>query len=70
MSHLRLNADNTNNFANSTLYFMSRAGANLFGADTLDEARISNTTRSAGWIATEYNNQNSPATFYTVSTVS
>jgi hypothetical protein len=61
-----LNANNTNNFANSTLYFMSRAGASLFGTGTLDETRISNTTRSAGWIATEYNNQNSPATFYTV----
>ena len=63
---LAYSANNTNNFANSTLYFMSRAGAYLFGAGTLDEARISNTTRSAGWIATEYNNQNSPATFYTV----
>jgi hypothetical protein len=32
----------------------------------MDEARISNTVRSADWIKTEYNNQNSPATFYTV----
>jgi len=32
----------------------------------LDEASVSTTTRSAGWIATEYNNQNSPATFYSV----
>ncbi|MCU1244043.1 MAG: LamG domain protein jellyroll fold domain protein, partial [Candidatus Acidoferrum typicum] len=29
----------------------------------LDEMEISNTARSAGWIATEYNNQNSPSTF-------
>jgi len=61
-----LSQNNTNNFANSTLYFMSRAGATLFGAGMLDEVRISNTTRSAGWSATEYNNQHSPATFYTV----
>ncbi|MCX5692088.1 MAG: DUF2341 domain-containing protein [Candidatus Omnitrophica bacterium] len=32
----------------------------------LDEARVASTARSAGWIATEYNNQNSPATFYSV----
>ena len=32
----------------------------------LDEARISATARSADWIASEYNNQSSPATFYTV----
>jgi RHS repeat-associated protein len=29
-----------------------------------DELRISNTARSADWIATEYNNQSSPSTFY------
>jgi hypothetical protein len=33
----------------------------------LDEARISKVARSADWIATEHNNQSSPATFYTVS---
>jgi YD repeat-containing protein len=32
----------------------------------LDEVRISNTIRSADWIATEYNNQNSPSTFYSI----
>jgi hypothetical protein len=32
----------------------------------LDEVRLSNAVRSAGWIATEYANQNSPQTFYTV----
>jgi len=34
---------------------------------SLDEVRISNTTRSATWIATEYNNQSSPSTFYSLS---
>jgi hypothetical protein len=29
----------------------------------LDEARVSNTVRSAGWIQTEYNNQKSPSVF-------
>lgn len=32
----------------------------------MDEIRVSNIARSADWIATEYNSQNSPSTFYTV----
>jgi hypothetical protein len=32
----------------------------------MDEVRISNTTRSVDWIATEYNNQYDPSSFYTV----
>jgi hypothetical protein len=34
----------------------------------IDEMRISHVARSADWITTEYNNQNSPSTFYTVGT--
>jgi hypothetical protein len=33
---------------------------------SLDEFRVSNTARSADWIATEYNNQSSPSTFYSI----
>jgi hypothetical protein len=33
----------------------------------LDEVRVSNIVRSADWITTEYNNQSSPSTFYSVS---
>jgi hypothetical protein len=33
----------------------------------IDEIHISNSIRSADWIATEYNNQNSPNTFYSIS---
>ncbi len=33
---------------------------------TFDEYRISNVVRSADWIATEYNNQSAPQTFYTI----
>ena len=36
------------------------------GGGLLTEVRISSLVRSADWIATEYNNQNSPSTFYTV----
>jgi hypothetical protein len=38
-------------------------GAKFSGV--LDEARVSNVARSADWIATEYNNQGSPSTFFT-----
>ncbi len=34
----------------------------------IDEVRISSAARSTAWIQTEYNNQNSPATFYSVET--
>jgi len=37
---------------------------NTYLLSIIDEVRISNTVRTADWIATEYNNQNSPATFY------
>jgi hypothetical protein len=30
----------------------------------VDETRLSNVVRSAGWIATEYNNQSNPSAFY------
>jgi hypothetical protein len=40
------------------------SGFNLNGS--VDECRISNIARSADWITAEFNNQNSPSTFYTV----
>jgi hypothetical protein len=40
---------------------------NNYFTGIVDEARVSDTTRSADWIATEYNNQSSPSTFYTFS---
>lgn len=54
------------NFANSTLYFMSRAAASLNAAGTLDEVRLSTSARSSDWITTEYNNQSDPGTFETI----
>jgi hypothetical protein len=35
-------------------------------AGVVDEFRVSNMARSAGWILTEYSNQNSPNTFFSV----
>jgi len=39
-------------------------GRYLTGAE--DEARVSDISRSADWVKTEYNNQSSPSTFYTI----
>jgi hypothetical protein len=41
-------------------------GTNTGLLGTIDELRIATVARSAGWIATEYANQSSPSTFYTV----
>ncbi|HEY0111146.1 MAG TPA: DUF2341 domain-containing protein, partial [Fibrella sp.] len=46
------------------LYFGSWGTAGYNYSGTLDEIRTSTGDRSDNWIATEYNNQNSPATFY------
>ena len=43
-----------------------RAGDSYFDGK-FDEFRLSSTARSADWIATEYANQNSPSTFFTIS---
>src|SRR5690606_23056284 len=32
----------------------------------IDEVRVASVVRSAGWVLTEYNNQNSPSSFYSV----
>jgi len=37
-----------------------------YTTDSTDETRVSNIVRSAGWIATEYNNQSAPSSFYTM----
>ena len=41
------------------------ATSSFFGG-TMDEVRVSASARSAGWIKTGYNNQDSPSTFYSV----
>jgi hypothetical protein len=44
----------------------SRTDAGTMFKGSLDEVRLSSSVRSADWIATEYNNQSSPSTFYTI----
>ena len=42
------------------------AGGRTF-AGILDEMRLSSVARSDGWLVTQFRNQSSPSTFYTVS---
>jgi hypothetical protein len=53
--------------ANTIIGNNGNGGANNSFAGTLDEVRVSNSVRSAGWLLTEFNNQSSPSTFYSVS---
>jgi len=48
----------------SDLYLGQDSASDRYYNGTLDELRISATPRSDDWIATEYNNQSSPSTFY------
>lgn len=41
-------------------------GGNMGAHAAVDEVRIANATRNAGWIETEFANQSSPSTFYSV----
>lgn len=56
-----------NGGVNTTELFFGQlaASTNLF-TGIIDEIRISSIDRSAEWLATEYNNQSSPSTFYLI----
>lgn len=58
------NVDNTQVVATGP--YRSGSLSNMFDG-IVDEIRISNVAKSANWILTEYNNQNSPSTFYSIS---
>jgi len=45
-------------------YYTGDSTPAAYGSGPIDEVRVSNIARSADWIATEYNNQSSPAAFY------
>jgi len=53
--------DITNNLVIGKNYY-----ATVFFEGDIDETRTSNFARSGDWITTEYNNQSSPSTFYSV----
>ena len=56
------NASFTIETNNNPLLIGGRVGQFFNGR--IDEVRISSTARDSGWITTEYNNHNSPSTFY------
>ncbi len=61
----------TGNIASSTTPFVIGSDTEIsseYFNGVLDEARISNSARSADWVATEYNNQSTPSAFYTIGT--
>jgi len=72
-----INGSQVNSIAAGSYNIGTNAGDLIIGAapwnpDTfevtgrIDEIHISSVARSAGWIQTEYNNQNDPASFYSV----
>jgi hypothetical protein len=52
--------------ANNATMIGARGGPAYYLNGSVDEVRISSAARSADWIATEYNNQSAPASFYAV----
>lgn len=52
--------------SNNIELYIGRFPGNTFFKGTIDEIRISTSVRSSSWILTEYNNQYSPNTFYTL----
>ena len=61
-------SDHTNWNAFSTVFEIG-AGESAYWNGAIDEVRLSQVRSSAGWIATEYANQGSPSTFYTVGVI-
>lgn len=51
------------NSTDNILTIGSQGGDGNFWDGLIDDVKVTATSRSAGWIATEYNNQNSPSTF-------
>ena len=60
-------AAQTGNLDSSTSVVMigGRLDLGRFFPGMIDEVRVADVARSSGWIQTEYNNQNSPSSFYT-----
>lgn len=58
-------SDTGNISTNNDTFRIGLHSVGYFDGD-IDEIRVANVTRNAGWILTEYNNQSSPSTFYTV----
>ncbi|MCE2929092.1 MAG: DUF2341 domain-containing protein [Candidatus Caenarcaniphilales bacterium] len=68
-----LRASHTMTVLNQTVKLAIASGAQApgfqFFTGNIDEVRIANKARNANWITTEYNNQNSPNTFYSITQI-
>jgi hypothetical protein len=53
-------------WGSQTMYIGDRYDHTRMFLGLIDEVRVSSIARSSSWIATEYANQNSPSTFYTI----
>lgn len=51
---------------NSVFSGRYQSSLNYFFNGMLDEIRVSHTAKTSNWLLTEYNNQNSPETFYSI----
>ena len=67
-SPISATAHSDSNFPDSPYYGAIGHGSGNYFAGLLDEARVSNSVRSATWISTEYANQSAPASFLAVGT--
>lgn len=68
--------DNTNTYSSGTIvnagyldFSHSRQWGGHYYKGDMDEIRISNVVRNGDWIATEYNNQSAPDSFYNLGTI-
>ena len=56
-----------NNTTGSPGFIMGLGGESAFFQGLMSDIHVSSVARSAGWASTEYSNQNSPSSFYAVS---
>ena len=54
------------NSTNSGAFNIGYDNGSTYLTSTVDEARVSNSSRSSDWVATEYSDENNPSTFYSV----
>ena len=59
------NGTSSTNNISSAVGWQNSTGTRFWNG-SINEVRVSSVARSANWITTEYNNQNSPSTFYTL----
>ena len=56
------------NFSSDGEFYIAQSSAGRLLNGMMDEATVSTVARSAGWIATQYNNQNDPSSFVSFGT--